>query len=203
MIRDLQCTTDSLVGPVDARVVDKLRSRYPITDSFVTQMTACHGAIPEIAAFRVGQRIGRGARFLTLLDAKSEMRGDFQPHFDGTELDARVAIGIPYLMEYEHQTSRTLFDGLVPFGALLDDICLDRGYVDLICLDCRIDAPAPSVVLWNGNDALTAYMEWESLGFDQQFDDDDNLLNVAWDAFLTPLADNFDQFINELEPIAR
>ena len=199
MIRDLNCKSNVTIGEIDLRVVRSLRKRYPLSDAFISQMAGCQGLVPQIANFKVNSESQSLARFLTLLDEKSEIPGPFRPHFEHCEMDERVVIGIPYLLDYEHQTSRTLFDGLVPFGATQDDMCLDRGYVDLVCLDFRKTEIEPPVVLWNGHNALLELMRWEKLEIEQQFDENENYYNVRWESFLTPLAVGFEQFINLLE----
>lgn len=198
MIRDLECDPASRAGPIDERVVDNLRRAYPLDDAFVAQMAACHGGVPSIANFKVDGTDRRIGRFLTLLDEKSSLTPPKRPHFVQPDFDERVMIGVPYLLEYEHMTLRALFEGVLPFAALRDDMCLDRADVDLVCLDVRDpESPAP-VVLWDATTALTALIAWNNLPREQQFDEDGHFSSVPWDDFLIPLADSFVEFIDSL-----
>ncbi|MEM9452117.1 MAG: hypothetical protein AAGA75_26810 [Cyanobacteria bacterium P01_E01_bin.6] len=202
MIRDLKCDADTLAGPIDPRVVNEIRRHYALDDAFVQQLAACHGGVPKIGSFFVGKQTSSIGRFLTLLDHESTLDGEMRPHFEHHDTDERVMIGIPYVLEYEHQTSQTLFTNLVPFAALSDDMSLDQGYIDLLCLDFRDSTTPPPVVLWMADRALSSYMEWDQLSLDEQFDDDDNFLNVPWSDFLITVASDFNQFIANLKPNA-
>ncbi len=199
MIRDLACDPETIAGPIDVRVVEELRRRYPLDDDFVQQLAACHGAVPGIGTFSVGTKTGTVARFLTLLDFDSALTGPKRPHFEHVDTDERVMIGIPYLLDGGHQTSRTLFTNLVPFAALLDGMNLDHGYVDLLCLDCRDRTKKTPVVVWIGDSATDASMEWDGLPIEQQFDADGDFVNVPWDDFLLPVASDFGAFISSLQ----
>jgi hypothetical protein len=197
-ILDLQCEAQTLAGPIDDRVLESIRESYPLDDHFVQQFATCHGGVPTIGTFRVGDKTESIGRFLTLIDDESILEGPERPHFEHGDTDERIMMGIPYLLDGEHQTSRGLFMGLVPFAALLDEMRLDQSYVDLLCLDFRDSSKAPPVVLWMSHQALDSLMEWDDLPEEEQFDDDDNFLNVPWDNFLVPVAADFQEFILSL-----
>jgi|JI10StandDraft_1071094.scaffolds.fasta_scaffold23194_1 hypothetical protein len=198
MARDLQCNPDTLAGPIDVRVVAKIQRRYPLDPAFLDQMATCHGGVPQIATFDVDFTQWQIGQFLSLLDDESKLTPPKRPHFEQSAMDERVVNGISYLMDYEHSTSRALFTGLVPFAALDRDMCLDRANVNLMCFDYRNRPKTPTVKMWLAHNANDAYMDWDELPIDQQFDADDNFLSVPWDTFLTPVADCFDDFIQML-----
>src|SRR5262249_36313837 len=105
-----------------------------------------------------------------------------------------------YLKHYEHSTSRALFSGLLPFAALQAGMCLDRAYVDLLCFDYRVKRKKPPVVLWLADQANSAYISWERLPFDEQFDENENFKSVPWDDFVVPVAPDFAFFAAMLYP---
>ncbi len=197
MTRNLHCAPNTIAGPVDERVVSNLRRRHRIDDDFVAQMAECQGGVPQIAAFSVNGSERRVGQFLTLLDEESVLVPPERPHFD-QPMDERVAIGIPFVLSYDHSTSRALFSGLVPFAALGVDMCLDRAYVDLLCLDFRRCESSPPVVLWDAAHANDAYIDWDFLPFDEKFDEDDNYLSVPWEKFVVRVSDTFADFIGSL-----
>jgi hypothetical protein len=197
-ILDLQCKAHTLAGPIDDRVLDNMRENYPLDDYFVQQFATCHGGVPTIGTFRVGNKTESIGRFLTLIDNESILEGPKRPHFEDGDTDERVVMGIPYLLYGEHQTSYALFADLMPFAALLDEMRLTQCYVDLLCLDFRDPSKAPPVVLWMSHQALDSLMDWEKLPEEEQLDDDSNFLNVPWDNFLAPVAANFQEFILSL-----
>jgi hypothetical protein len=199
-MRDLACNPANLAGPVDNRVVNSLSKRYPIDADFLACMASCHGGQSAIGTVAVNGRLYRVAEFLTLLDDKSNLTGDFRPHFDHTNTEERVVRSIPFVIDCDGNTSRCLFSGLVPFAATQKDMSLDRGYVDLFCFDYRIRPTSPAVVIWDANRAMDAYFERDSLPFEQQFGDDDQFLNVNWDSFLIPVASSFQEFVEMLRP---
>src|SRR5262249_76144 len=150
----------TLAGPIDLRVVGKLRGLDP---AFVAHMKLCHGGRPHTGAFEVGSKHCQIGLFLTLLDSKSKLPPPARPHFEDSRWDERVINSIWYLVDGEHATSRALFGGLLPFAALQADMCLDRAYVDLLCFDRRSNCDRPSVMLWDADRANQAYMDWEHL----------------------------------------
>jgi hypothetical protein len=198
-MRDLACSPNTLAGPIDNRVVNALSKRYPLDTDFLAYMAICHGGQPTIGTVKVNGCPYRVAEFLTLLDGKSKLTGDFRPHFDQIQTDERVVKSISSLMNCECNTSRSLFSGLLPFAATQTDMCLDRGYVDLFCFDYRVRLTSPAVVIWDANKAMDVYFEWDSLPFEQQFGDDDQFLNVNWNSFLIPVASSFQEFVGMLE----
>lgn len=198
-MRDLECDVDTLAGPVDQRVVKALSKRYPLDAGFLKCMAMCHGGQPAVGSVTVGGRRFRVAEFLTLVDGNSKLAGDFRPHFEQVQTDERVVKSISSVMDCDGNTSRCLFSGLVPFAATQLGMCLDRGYVDLFCLDYRKPAGLPSVVVWDAGKALDAYFDWDSLPFERQFDEEDRCANVNWDSFLIPVAPSFSDFVDMLE----
>ena len=196
-MRCLQCDPQTLAGPIDERVVQKLRGLDP---AFVAHMAECHGGRPQIGTFDVGSDRYQIGLFLTLLDNKSELLPPTRPHFDDSRWDERVVNSIWYLTACEHATSRALFGGLLPFAAVLDGMCLDRAYVDLLCFDRRAACEQPPVVLWEANRASGAYMDWESLPEEEAFDDAGTIRGVPWDDFIIPVARNYTAFVEGLQP---
>ena len=142
------------------RVVDNLRNRYGFTlnDDFLSQMSSCHGGRPQIATFEVNGEQWPIGQFLTLLDNHSDLVPPSRPHFDHSDIDERAIDSINYLVDGEHSTSRALFEGLMPFAATAVEMCLDRAYVNLLCLDHRVAKAEPSVVMWLADEANEAYM---------------------------------------------
>ena len=199
MVRDLKCDPSTLLGPPDDRVIAKLQARFALDSAFVEQMSICHGAEPEISQFHAESATRNIGLFLTLYDYHSKLEPPFRPHFDHLNLDERVVDGICYIMDEDHGTSRTLFTNLLPFAALETDMCLDRAYVDLLCLDYRNTEQLPPVVLWVAERAQRAYWAWDDLPIDEQFDENHNFCNVPWDSFLVPISDSFANFISDLQ----
>ncbi|WP_166820425.1 SMI1/KNR4 family protein [Thalassoroseus pseudoceratinae] len=199
-MHNLACDPSTLAGPIDDRVVAELSKRYPLDPDFLACMATCHGGQPAIGTVKVNGQTYRVAEFLTLLDEQSKLEGDFRPHFERTGTDERVVKSIDSVMNTDGNTYVALFSDIVPFAATETGMCLDRGYVDLFCFDYRDQPTIPKVVLWESHNAMTAYFEWESLPFDQQFGDDDEFLNVNWDSFLVSIADSFRDFVNKLQP---
>lgn len=198
-MRDLQCEPNTLAGPMDQRVVAKLKGLDP---AFVAHMESCHGGTPRIGAFNAGSRRGQIGLFLTLLDNKSKLLPPPRPHFEDSSWDERVINSIWYLVQGEHATSRALFQGLLPFAALQAGMCLDRAYVDLLCFDNRNNRSPPPVVLWDANSALHAFMSWEALALEERFDEAGNMRCVPWDDFIVPVAPDYTAFVEMLRPIA-
>ena len=199
-MRDLACPPTSLAGPIDKRVAKSLSRRYPLDEDFLACMQVCHGGQPAIGTIVVEDREYRVAEFLTLLDHDSKLTGDFRAHFEHTKTDERIVKSISSVMDYDGNTSRCLFSGLVPFAATQTDMCLDRGYVDLCCFDYRDGTNPPPIVIWDAHKAMDAYFEWNDLPFEQQFGDADQFLNVNWDSFLIPVASTFRDFVDTLQP---
>jgi len=197
-IRDLHCTPDSLAGPIDPAVVTRLRGSYAFSNFFVVQMALCHGGIPRIGTFTVGETEDRIGRFLTLLDEDSELTGPPRPHFE-QGIDERAVNAIPYLAR-DGECYKFFFSYLMPFATVREgwDMCLDRNYVDFVCLDFHANREVPTVVLWNSSKVFDAYQEWDALPEDQQFNEEDECDNVPWDKFVIPLADTFEAFISGL-----
>jgi hypothetical protein len=187
-----------LVGPVDARVVAEFQKRYPMDSAFLACMSACHGGVPKIGAFEVDSQRYRIGMFLTLLDAKSDLPPPFRPHFEDSRMDERVVNSVSFLKDYEHATSRALFGDLLPFAALQAGMCLDRAYVDLVCLDYRNDRQQPRVALWIADRANRAYMRWDRLRMNEKFDEEGRTKAVPWDDFVKPVAPDFATFVGML-----
>jgi hypothetical protein len=200
-MRDLHCDPSTFAGPIDQRVVQWLSRRRPLDADYLACMETSHGGVPLIGSIRVGATRYKIARFLTLLDEESELSEPFRPHFEQSTTDERAVNSISYLTDYEHATSRALF-GLMPFATTQDGMCLDRAYVDLFCFDYRDRSTAPQVALWIADVANDACLEWDQLPAERQFDDDDNYLSVPWTRFVAPLARNFAEFVDKLEPVA-
>jgi hypothetical protein len=156
--------------------------------------------VPKIGAFEIDSQPHRIGMFLTLFDAKSKLPPPFRPHFDDSRMDERVANSIYFVKNYDHATSRALFTGLLPFAALQSGMCLDRAYVDLLCLDYRANRAKPAVVLWMADRANSAYMEWEGLLSEEKFDEDGHFKSVPWDDFVRPVAADFATFVDMLVP---
>lgn len=197
---DLKCDPKTCAGPIDDRVMAALSKRYPLDPDYLALLKNCHGGVPQVGTVQLADRTYRLACFLTLVDQKTQFPGPFRPHFDQQNTDERVANSVTALMNGESNTSRCLFDTLVPFASTQKDMCLDRGYVGLFCFDYRKRRPKPPVVLWDANKAMNAYFEWDSLPCEEQFDDNDNFLSVPWDSFLVPIADSFAGFTAMLRP---
>ena len=197
---DLKCDPATCIGPIDKRVVQQLSQRYPLDPDYLQCLSNCHGGRPQIGTLPMANRTYRVAFFLTLVDENTRLPGPFRPHFDQQDMDERVVNSVIELMDCESNTSRSLFDNLVPFASTLADMCLDRGYVDLFCFDYREPRAKPAVVLWDANRAMDAYFEWDELPAEEKFDDDDNFLSVPWDTFLVPIADSFAAFVAMLRP---
>lgn len=201
MIRDLQCGQTVVPDAIDMRVVDNLRNRYGFTlnDDFLSQMSSCHGGRPQIATFEVNGEQWPIGQFLTLLDNHSDLVPPSRPHFDHSDIDERAIDSINYLVDGEHSTSRALFEGLMPFAATAVEMCLDRAYVNLLCLDHRVAKAEPSVVMWLADEANEAYMDWDE-EYDPFEDDDENAYrNVPWDTFLSPVSPSFRDFVQSLQ----
>jgi|GEM_PF-1092999 len=198
IIRDLHCVPESLSGPIDPAVVTRLRTHFALSDYFVAQMAKCHGGIPAIGTFTVGEEEDQIARFLSLLDEDSELIGPPRPHFEGWG-DERVVNAIPYLAR-DGACSDLFFSYLMPFASLEDgsEMRLDCNYVDLVCLDFHVNREVPTVVYWRSNKVIDASRAWEALPEDKMYDEDGECANVPWDMFLIPLADTFEEFINDL-----
>jgi hypothetical protein len=196
-MRDLKCDPKSLAGPIDKRVVAKLKGLDP---DFVAHMTSCHGGRPQIGAFQVANKRGKIGQFLTLLDDRSKLQPPARPHFEHDD-DERVINSIWYLGGCEHATCRALFQDLVPFAALLADMCLDRAYVDLLCFDNRNNAERPPIVLWIADKAKRASMAREEIPLEELFDESGKMKGVPWDDFLLPVAPSYSAFVDMLKPI--
>lgn len=198
-MRDLQCDPATLAGPIDPRVVGRLRGLSP---AFVAHMATHHGGRPKIGAFKVGGKVGVLEQFLTLVDEKSKLPPPFRPHFEDGSADERAINGIAYLTEYEHATSRALFDGLLPFATLQAEMCLDRAYVDLLCFDRRTPRTEPPVVLWLADKADTAYWNWDQRPFSEKYDANEEIVGVPWEEFVVPLAGSYVEFVETLRPVS-
>jgi hypothetical protein len=199
---DLKCDPSTCACPIDDRVVAELSQRYPLDPVYLACLKNCHGGQPQIGTVQVAGRTYRVAFFLTLVDHKTELPGPFRPHFDQHDIDERVANSVTALMDCECNTSRCLFDNLVPFASTQTDMCLDRGYVDLFCFDYRNNLSTPAVVLWDSNNAMDAYFDWDKLPFEEKFDENENcnFLTVPWDTFLVHVAYSFADFVKMLKP---
>ena len=199
MVRDLQCGETVVPDAIDSRVGENLRQRYSFTldDDFLAQMASCHGGRPRISKFEAANEQWPVGQFLTVLDFKSDLIPPFRPHFNLQDVDERAVESIDYLVDGEHSTSRALFEGLMPFAATNFEMCLDRAYINLLCLDHRADSKQPTVVMWLADEANDAYMDWEdACDFD---DEDDGMSSILWDTFLMPVAASFSEFIQSLE----
>lgn len=197
-MKDLRCDPASLAGPVDMRVVKKLKGLDP---DFVAHMKTHHGGKPRIGAFKVGGKRYQIGLFLTLLDSHSKLMPPARPYFEDEDEDERAINSIYFLgVDGEHATSRALFGGLLPFAALAADMCLDRAYVDLLCFDVRTEQERPAVVLWDSNKAQRAYFKWDDLPFESQFDDAGKAMGVPWDQFVIPVAPSYAAFVDLLQP---
>lgn len=177
-----------------------LSERYPLDPDYLRCMETCHGGVPAVEPVEVGSKKYRVERFLTLLDEKSPLPSAFRPHFDDASMDERVAIGVPFLKDYEHSTSRALFGDLLPFAATRDKMCLDRAYVNLFCFDYRDRREKPAVILWLADNANNARIDWDDLPFNKKFDSDDRFMSVPWKKFVLPIANSFAEFVALLQP---
>lgn len=197
---DLKCDPKTCAGSIDDRVVTELSQRYPLDPDYLACLRNCHGGQPQIGTVRIREGIYQLAFFLTLVDRETKLSGSFRPHFDRQDTDERVINSVPTILDSESITARCLFENIVPFASTQNEMCLDRGYVDLFCFDYRQKRSKPTVVLWDANNAGEAYFEWNSLPIEEQFDQNDNFLSVPWDTFLVPIADSFADFVKMLEP---
>lgn len=200
-LRNLECDPETLIGPVDRRVVTALKKRYPLEPEFLAYMKACHGGVPKIGALEIDGNWYRIALFLSLIDARSKLPGPFRPHFAADFIDIRTRSSISHVKDYEHMTSRALFSGLLPFAACQEGMELDHANVDLFCLDYRKGSTPYPVILWEANQALRSLMRWEELPFNQCFDEEGNFKSVPWDEFVKPVAPDFRSFVKRLQPV--
>lgn len=184
---------------IDERVVANLRQRrrFTLNDDFLEQMAACHGGRPQIKTFMAGGDEWRIGQFLTLLDSDSPLMLPFRPHFDHCQRDERVIESIFHLVEGDNSTSRALFEGLMPFASTATGMCLDRAYVNLLCLNHRQSLVEPPVVMWLAEQANEAYMDWED-AFEVDDEEENVFQSVPWGTFLVPVADSFADFIKSL-----
>jgi len=191
---DLQCDAATCVGPIDKRVVDWLETKYfPLDPDFITCMEGCHGGVPLLNSITIGGSRFRIARFLTLYDFKSKLTGPARPHFDYS-VDERIIDSISFLVDGEHNTSRSLFSYIVPFATTRVNECLDRGYVDLFCFYKRKHSSLLSIVLWEACKAMDEGFRVEYLPSEEIFNADGAYENINWDSFLIPVASNFSEF---------
>jgi hypothetical protein len=197
---NLKCDPKTCAGPVDDRVVAKISQKYPLDPIYFDCLKKCHGGHPQIGTLQLAEGTYQVAFFLTLLDSKSDLPGQFRPHFELQETDERIMHSVVTIMNSDSSTSRSLFGKLLPFASTQEGMCLDRGYVDLFCFDYHHGQSQPTVVLWDSHKAMRAYFEWESLPIEDQFDENDDYQRVPWDTFLVPVADSFAEFVKKLKP---
>ncbi len=190
---------NSEVGPVDERVVRNLAEKYRLDPDFLNLMRAYHGGELENAVIQLASTKMSVCYFLSLYDRNSKLEGAPRPHFEQKSMDTRLVNSIDYVRNYEHQSSLALFDALLPFASTQKDMCLDRCYVDLFCFDYRENQESPGIVLWQAEQAAEAYMDWDQLELEQQFDHQGNVLSVPWSEFLLPVADSFADFCDRIE----
>lgn len=196
----LKFEKNSLAGPVDRKALELLQARYSLDESYLRLIRKFHGGIPEQQYIAGKGRSYRVGRFLTVLDTHSNLPGQFQPHFDRTDTDCRIVRSILFAIDGECATSRALYYGerLVPFAAFFagehhpDQMCLDRGYVSLLCFDYGTGA-RPAVVVWHAQDAIKEYQKWEVAGCPFK---PTKVADVDYTKFTEPIAENFDEFMN-------
>jgi hypothetical protein len=184
----------SAVGKPDQRVIKKLEKLHPLPDSFLSFSENHHGQIP-VGGYVKGtkHRIGR---FLSLIDEKSSLPGEFRPHFEDPSIDERVMRSIAAVIGFESATSRALHYGerLLPFAALYagknhpDEMCMDRYYVDFLCFDYERKESDPPVVLWISEKANRDFMSF----------DDGEIENPNYKKFTIPIAKSFTDLLNIL-----
>lgn len=196
-MRDLDCDSATLAGPVDSRVVAGISKRFPLATHFVEHMSFVHGGQPKINAIKVRGKTFHVAEFLTFVDSKSELDGNLRPHFEQKDTDERIVKSVTSVM----QCDRNFFlDKFVPFAATQKDMCLDRGYVSFFCLDHRTSRDAPSVVLWDAHAATDEYFEIDSRPDDRKYGLDGDFKDINWDSFIYPVADSYREFVQILKP---
>lgn len=195
---NFKCDPATCSGPIDGRVVEYLSKRYSLDQDYLDCVKTCHGGEPTVGTVSIESRKYRLAKFLTLVDLKSDLPSPFKPHFDISTEDERAIDSIVYLMDYEHNTSRCLFTNIVPFATTRTGECFDRAYVDMFCFDYRDRRIKPPVVLWDACKAMDVYFYWNDLSIENKYDNDDNFINIDWDSFLVPVANSFAEFLDLL-----
>lgn len=197
---------ESLAGPVDPQALKYLESRHVLDESYRQLIHSFHGGIPGRQYIKGKGHRYRVGRFLTILDRHSQLPGPFQPHFDQSEIDCRVARSISFVIDAESMTSRALFYGqrLLPFAALYagdhhpDDMCLDRVYVSFLCFDYGTGSARPVIVVWHAQKAADAYDEWEEDDYPTEEAEPD-IPAIDYNKFTERIADNFDEFLEMLQ----
>lgn len=203
---DLLFDQDSLAGPVDLEALKSIERSHVLDPSYRQLVHAYHGGIPLRQYIKGKGSRYRVGRFLTILNHRSILRGEFQPHFDQVDMDCRVVRSISSVSDSESSTSRALFYGqrLLPFAAMYageehpDEMCLDRGYVSFVCFDYGVGTERPPIVIWHSDQAMEAYGNWEANGCPRD-DKDEEIPLVDYSAFTERIADNFDEFIALLQ----
>lgn len=196
-LRDLDCDSSTLAGPVDPRVVAEISERFPLPVDFLEHMAAMHGGQPNINLITLRGKTFQVAEFLTLVDRKSKLPGDLRPHFEYANMDERIVKSVTSVM---HCDRNFFLEEFVPFAATLTGMSLNRGYVSFFCLDYRMSQDKPAVVLWDAHKATDEYFNWDSLPLDQQFGPDDKYMNVDVESFVYPVAGSYREFVNMLKP---
>jgi len=197
---------ESLAGPLDPKALETIEKSHKLDPSYRDLIHKFHGGIPVKQYLKAKGRRYRVGRFLTILNRKSELPKPFQPHFDQSDIDCRVARSISFAIGVECATSRALFYGqrLLPFAALYagehhpDEMCLDRAYVSFLCFDYGTGAARPPVVAWHAHEANDAYLKWETDGCPSD-DTDPEVPLINYSSFTERIANNFDDFLELLQ----
>lgn len=196
----------TLAGPVDPKALNYIESRFVLDPSYRQLIHSFHGGIPVNQYIKGKGLRYRLGRFLTILDRDSQLSGPFQPHFDQSDIDCRVARSISSAIDDECITSRALFYGqrLLPFAAFYagehhpDEMCLDRAYVSLLCFDYGTGDARPPVVVWHAREAADAYCKWEDAGCPTD-DAAPDIPMVDYSSFTERIADNFDELLKLMQ----
>jgi hypothetical protein len=204
---DLLYEPDSLAGPPDTRVLDKLANhRYVLDRGYLEHIGQFHGGIPGKGYFTTpGNRVLRIGRFLTLYDSKSLLVPPPRPSWAVPGRDIRIDYSAYTLIYEEGNSCRNLFAGdeLLPFAALYygphhpDGMDLTDGQVDLMCFfysdkAAKKGRKRPRIVRWDSDLAHREYRRWE-----EEMRADENA-PVLYDTFLETIAPNFDSFLKML-----
>jgi hypothetical protein len=198
--------TNSFAGPVDSKALSDIEERHVLDPGYREFIFACHGGIPVEQYIKGKGQNYRLGRFLTILDQNSQLTEKFQPHFEYSDIDSRVARSVAFAINSESNTSRALFYGqrLLPFAAFYagehhpDDLCLDRAYVSMLCFDYKSQGTRPPVVVWHAHEALKAYFKWEEANCPFE-GPDGNVPKVDYEDFTEHIADNFDEFLKLMQ----
>lgn len=188
---------ESPIGSPDPRVIKRLEKLHPLPQSFLAFSSQHHGKAPSDGLIK-GKKLRIG-RFLSLIDDKSSLPSPFIPHFEDSSVDVRVMRSIAAIIWFESATSRALYYGerLLPIAALFcgdarpDEMCMDRCYVDFLCLDYDDEnkTQEPPVVLWQAEKANAEFLLY----------DEDEIDEPRYKRFTKPIAKSFTDLLSLIE----